>query len=108
MAATGQGGLGAVSAGISEALFTTAVGLVVAIPAVMTFNYFSTVIERFTVDMNGVGSELISFVLRESAVAPSHHSQHPSMHPSRPPSMHPSSVHGPAAPAGYPPGYPHR
>ena len=32
MAATGQGGLGAVSAGISEALFTTAVGLVVAIP----------------------------------------------------------------------------
>jgi biopolymer transport protein ExbB/TolQ len=122
MAATGQGGLGAVSAGISEALFTTAVGLLVAIPAVMTFNYFSTVIDRFVVDMNGVGSELISFVLREAASAPAHgHSHHPpaSVHPSAHPpgrgSVHPPSVHGPAgqrpsghgpaATPGYPPGY---
>jgi biopolymer transport protein ExbB len=65
MAQTGQGGLGAVSAGISEALFTTAVGLLVAIPAVMSFNYFSTLIERFIVDMNGVSSELLSYMLRE-------------------------------------------
>lgn len=65
MAATGQGGLGAVSAGISEALFTTAVGLLVAIPAVMFFNYFTTLIERFVVEMNGVSSELLSFMLRE-------------------------------------------
>src|SRR5262249_32102445 len=57
MAATGQGGLGAVSAGIAEALFTTAVGLVVAIPAVMTFNYYSTVIERYVVDLNGLHSD---------------------------------------------------
>src|SRR4029079_1404220 len=76
MAATGQGGLGAVSAGISEALFTTAVGLLVAIPAVMTFNYFSTVIERYTVDMNGIGSELISFVLREGVAPSMHHQAH--------------------------------
>ena len=133
MAASGQGGLGAVSAGISEALFTTAVGLVVAIPAVMLFNYFSTVIERFMVDMNGVGSELVSFVLRES-VSPSQHahnsqapasmhghqmpqaSQHPpSVYPSQhPPGIHhgPTSQHSPAAPpvgsGGYPPGYPPR
>jgi biopolymer transport protein ExbB len=65
MAATGQGGLGAVSAGISEALFTTAVGLLVAIPAVMAFNYFTTVIERFVVQMNGVSSEIVSEMLRE-------------------------------------------
>ncbi|HZS38791.1 MAG TPA: MotA/TolQ/ExbB proton channel family protein [Polyangia bacterium] len=65
MAASGQGGLGAVSAGIAEALFTTAVGLVVAIPAVMVFNYFTNSIESFVVDMNDVSSELISFVLRE-------------------------------------------
>ena len=45
MAASGQGGLGAVSAGISEALVTTAVGLLVAIPAVMAFNYFTNAIE---------------------------------------------------------------
>ncbi len=65
MAASGQGGLGAVSAGIAEALFTTAVGLVVAIPAVMMFNYFTNTIEAFVVDMNDVSSELISYVLRE-------------------------------------------
>jgi biopolymer transport protein ExbB len=65
MAQTGQGGLGAVSAGISEALFTTAVGLLVAIPAVMAFNYFTTAIERFIVEMNGVSSELLSYMLRE-------------------------------------------
>jgi biopolymer transport protein ExbB len=65
MAASGQGGLGAVSAGIAEALFTTAVGLVVAIPAVMAFNYFTNTIEAFVVDMNDVSSELISYMLRE-------------------------------------------
>jgi len=65
MASTGQGGLGAVSAGIAEALFTTAAGLLVAIPAVMSFNYFTNTIESFVVDMNEVSSELLSFVLRE-------------------------------------------
>ena len=64
-AASGQGGLGSVSAGIAEALFTTAFGLLVAIPAVMAFNYFTNTIEEFVVDMNDVSSELISFVLRE-------------------------------------------
>jgi biopolymer transport protein ExbB len=65
MAASGQGGLGSVSAGIAEALFTTAVGLAVAIPAVMAFNYFTNAVESFLVDMNDVSSELISYVLRE-------------------------------------------
>jgi biopolymer transport protein ExbB/TolQ len=65
MASSGAGGLGAVSAGISEALFTTATGLLVAIPAVMMFNYFTNSIEAFVVDMNDVSSELLSYVLRE-------------------------------------------
>jgi len=65
MASSGQGGLGAVSAGISEALFTTATGLLVAIPAVMMFNYFTNAIESFVVDMNDVSSEMLSYVLRE-------------------------------------------
>jgi biopolymer transport protein ExbB/TolQ len=89
MAQSGQGGLGAVSAGISEALFTTAVGLMVAIPAVMLFNYYSTVIERFVVDINGVSGELVSFMIREELSAPlhqqqqqQHHSPHPHAHPS--------------------------
>jgi biopolymer transport protein ExbB len=41
IASTGSGGLGAVSAGISEALIETALGLVVAIPAVLFFNYLT-------------------------------------------------------------------
>src|SRR5262244_4546120 len=38
MAITGQGGLGTVSAGIAEALITTALGILVAIPALWLFN----------------------------------------------------------------------
>lgn len=41
IAATGSGGLGAVSAGISEALIETALGLSVAIPAVLCFNWLT-------------------------------------------------------------------
>jgi len=69
MAESGQGGLGAVSGGIAEALFTTAVGLLVAIPAVMSFNYFTNRIEELVVDMNDVSSELLSFLLRHGRKA---------------------------------------
>ena len=48
IAATGSGGLGAVSAGISEALVETALGLVVAIPAVWFYNYLSGNSKKFT------------------------------------------------------------
>ena len=65
MASSGQGGLAAVSAGISEALVTTAFGLLVAIPAVMVYNYFTNRVDDFVVDMNDVSSEVISFVLKE-------------------------------------------
>ena len=41
MASPGSGGIGAVSAGIAEALVTTALGLFVAIPAAWMFNYFT-------------------------------------------------------------------
>ncbi len=61
MAATGSGGIGAVSAGISEALITTAVGLAVAIPAVWIFNYFTGLVEFFGIEMNNSSSELIDF-----------------------------------------------
>jgi biopolymer transport protein ExbB len=39
--AAGSGGIGAVSAGIAEALVETAFGLMVAIPAVILFNYLN-------------------------------------------------------------------
>ncbi len=41
IASSGSGGLSSVSAGISEALIETALGLAVAIPAVLAFNYLS-------------------------------------------------------------------
>jgi len=44
IASTGSGGLSSVAAGISEALVETALGLAVAIPAVLAFNYLSSAI----------------------------------------------------------------
>lgn len=58
-------GLGAVAGGISEALFATAVGLVVAIPSVMAFNAFNGMVQNLQIDMNDVASELIDYVLKE-------------------------------------------
>jgi biopolymer transport protein ExbB/biopolymer transport protein TolQ len=59
-------GLGAVAGGISEALVTTAMGLFVAIPAVWVFNYFTTKIEGFDVEMGNSSSELIDYFLKRS------------------------------------------
>ena len=47
IAATGSGGIGAVSAGIAEALVETALGLVVAIPAVWFYNYLTGRLDYF-------------------------------------------------------------
>lgn len=64
MAQSGGGGLAAVSAGISEALIATAFGLIVAIPAVWMFNYFTTVIENITVEMIYTSKEMIDFLIK--------------------------------------------
>ncbi|HYQ81974.1 MAG TPA: MotA/TolQ/ExbB proton channel family protein [Anaeromyxobacteraceae bacterium] len=65
MAATGSGGLGSVSAGIAEALVTTAFGLLVAIPAVMMFNYFTNRVEDMQVDLTDSANELLDFFMKE-------------------------------------------
>jgi biopolymer transport protein ExbB/biopolymer transport protein TolQ len=59
-------GLGAVAGGISEALVTTAIGLFVAIPAVVVFNYFTNKIEAFDVEMGNSSSELIDYFLKRT------------------------------------------
>lgn len=56
--------MAAVSAGISEALIATAFGLIVAIPAVWMFNYFTTVIENITVEMIYTSKEMIDFLIK--------------------------------------------
>lgn len=64
MALTGSGGIGAVSAGIAEALIATAFGLFVAIPAVWAFNYLTNRADGFGVEMDNGASELIDFMSR--------------------------------------------
>jgi biopolymer transport protein ExbB/biopolymer transport protein TolQ len=59
-------GLGAVAGGISEALVATAIGLFVAIPAVMVFNYFTNKIESFNVEMGNSSSELIDYFIKRT------------------------------------------
>ncbi|HUL58100.1 MAG TPA: MotA/TolQ/ExbB proton channel family protein [Anaeromyxobacteraceae bacterium] len=69
MAATGSGGLGSVSAGIAEALVTTAFGLLVAIPAVMMFNYLTNRVEDMQVDLTDSATELVDFFMKEGREA---------------------------------------
>jgi len=57
-------GLGAVAGGISEALVTTAIGLFVAIPAVMMYNYLTGRVEAFDVEMDNSSSELVDYFLK--------------------------------------------
>jgi biopolymer transport protein ExbB/biopolymer transport protein TolQ len=59
-------GIGAVAGGISEALVTTAFGLLVAIPAVMLFNYFTNKVEAFDVEMDNSSSELVDYFIKQS------------------------------------------
>ena len=59
-------GLGAVAGGISEALVATAVGLLVAIPAVWMYNYFSNRVEAFDVEMGNSSSELVDYFIKRS------------------------------------------
>ena|SRR5688572_7500942 len=60
IAATGSGGMSVVSGGIAEALISTALGIFVAIPAVVAFNHFTGKIENFHVEMNRASSQLVN------------------------------------------------
>src|SRR3954452_96008 len=65
--ASGSAGIGAVSVGISEALVETALGLVVAIPAVWIYNYLTSRIEYFNVEMDNSSSELVDYFIKKTA-----------------------------------------
>ena len=64
IAATGSGGMGAVSGGIAEALVATALGIFVAIPAVVAFNHFTGKLENFHVEMNRASSQLVNCLFK--------------------------------------------
>ena len=67
MALTGSGGIAAISAGIAEALITTAFGLFVAVPAVWAYNYFAGKVEGFNVEMDNSSSELLDYFIKKGA-----------------------------------------
>jgi len=68
--AKGGGGIGTVSAGIAEALVTTAVGLGVAILAVWFYNFFTARVDDLTVDVDEAASELVDAILKDVRLDP--------------------------------------
>lgn len=58
----------AAAAGIKVSLLTTVLGLVVGIPAFTAFNYFTSVINRFVLEVEESASELIEAVTLQLAV----------------------------------------
>lgn len=68
IAATGSTNIGAVAPGVAEALITTVVGLFVAIPAVIAYNYFVSQLSFFTGELEGFSSEFIGTLAREGRI----------------------------------------
>jgi len=64
IAATGSGGMSVVSGGMAEALVSTALGIFVAIPAVVAFNHFTGKIETFHVEMNRASTQLVNCLFK--------------------------------------------
>ena len=64
MATSGSGGITAIAAGIAEALIATGFGLIVAIPAVWFYNYFTTKIDNLTAEMTYTSKEMIDYLIK--------------------------------------------
>lgn len=62
IAEEGSGGIGAVSAGIAEALVVTAFGLMVAIPAVLAFNFLTTRADAILLALDRSRSEFTDYI----------------------------------------------
>jgi biopolymer transport protein ExbB/biopolymer transport protein TolQ len=64
MARSGSGGITAIAAGIAEALIATGFGLIVAIPAVWFYNYFTTKIDNLAAEMTYTSKEMIDYLIK--------------------------------------------
>ncbi|XXF80610.1 MotA/TolQ/ExbB proton channel family protein [Myxococcaceae bacterium GXIMD 01537] len=78
VAAGGTGGTAAVMTGISEALIATAVGILVAVQAMIFYNYFQARLSRVSVELRLLGDEFVE-ALKERPAAPQ-----PQPEPARP------------------------
>ncbi len=61
---TGSASLAVVAPGISEALITTAIGLFAAIPAVIIYNHYISVIRKEEIDLNNFTADFLNVVKR--------------------------------------------
>jgi biopolymer transport protein TolQ len=66
----GAATLRAVAPGISEALITTAAGLVVAIPAVIGYNQLTARLREFAARMDDFGRELLNAIENAAMMTP--------------------------------------
>jgi biopolymer transport protein ExbB len=69
VAAGGTGGTASVMTGISEALIATAVGILVAVQAMVFYNYFQARLSRVSVELRLLGEEFVE-LLKERPAAP--------------------------------------
>lgn len=61
----GVGGINVIIGGISESLVATAAGLMVALPALISYNYFVRRIDGFVMDMELASSELVDLICNQ-------------------------------------------
>lgn len=52
--------------GIAEALIATALGLAVAIPAVIAYNYYLSTARKFTIEMEDFSEEIFELLFSQS------------------------------------------
>jgi biopolymer transport protein ExbB/biopolymer transport protein TolQ len=64
IATSGGGGLTEVSAGISEALVTTVIGLFVAMPALWAYNFFMNRVDNLAIGLHNTASRLSAHLVR--------------------------------------------
>jgi biopolymer transport protein TolQ len=64
--AGGTGGPGTVMAGISEALIATAVGIIVAVEAVVLYNVFQARLSRVNVELKLIADEFVELIREQS------------------------------------------
>jgi biopolymer transport protein ExbB len=65
----GMGGPSVIAAGISEALVTTATGLLVAIPALMFYNYFSKAISNLALELEAQAFQIYRDLRKQLTVS---------------------------------------
>jgi len=69
VAKAGLGDPGVISAGIAEALITTAAGLMIAVPAFVFYNYFVARVNGYSLQMERAASHVVNLVAADGSEA---------------------------------------